>query len=95
MNIYSGIVLADRLDYIRFFSSLANAGGRRECFSLIIADDELYEEDLESFTVLLRLESFVMQSGILIQPNVSEIFIEDDDGEFLKHVVRVLSSVCV
>ena len=45
-----------------------------------ITIDNLYEPT-ESFTLFLELDPFVMQSGILIQPNVTEVFILDGSGK--------------
>ena len=46
---------------------------------MIIRDDEVQEE-MESFTIALELDTFVLQSGIIVEPNVTEIFILDNDG---------------
>jgi hypothetical protein len=52
---------------------------RRECFNVSIIDDNIYEI-LEMFTVILELDSFVMQSGVVVDPNVTTISIEDNDS---------------
>ena len=52
---------------------------RKICFDVIIRDDEVQEE-MESFTIALELDTFVLQSGIIVEPNVTEIFILDNDG---------------
>ena len=47
---------------------------------MTISDDDLLE-DVESFTVSLQLtELLAPQSGVVIQPNVTEIFIQDNEG---------------
>lgn len=52
----------------------------RFCFNVTISDDDLLE-DVESFTVSLQLtELLAPQSGVVIQPNVTEIFIQDNEG---------------
>ena len=53
---------------------------RNICFDVFIIDDLLYE-DVESFNISLELDTFVVQSGIIVQPNVTEIFILDNDGK--------------
>ena len=55
---------------------------RRECFFVSITDDDLYE-NTESFTILLALDSFFLQSGVRVDPPVTEIFIIDNDGKFI------------
>lgn len=53
---------------------------RRNCFNIAITDDTIYEDE-ESFTVVLFFNIlFPTQSGIEIRPNVTEIFINDEDG---------------
>jgi hypothetical protein len=52
---------------------------RQVRFRAIIRDDNIYEE-LEYFTIILKLDTFIMQSGVVIDPNVTTIFIEDNDG---------------
>lgn len=57
-----------------------NSSIRRDCFSVMVTDDDLNEE-VESFSLVLELDDTVMdQSGIMIEPNRTEIFIIDDDG---------------
>ena len=80
---------ADGTDFLEFFEAEgfvgflgtdANVGGRRMCFNTPITIDNLYEPT-ESFTLFLELDPFVMQSRILIQPNVTEVFILDGSGK--------------
>ena len=52
---------------------------RRQCFNVIITDDDI-SEDTESFRVLLELDPFVVQEGIEAKPAVTTIFILDADG---------------
>ena len=54
---------------------------RRACFNVIITDDDFYE-NTESFNVALELDTFVPQSGIRVDPSITEIFIIDNDGKF-------------
>ena len=53
---------------------------RNICFDVFILDDDMYE-DVESFNILLELDTFVAQSRIRVDPSLSEIFILDDDGK--------------
>ena len=62
-----------------------HAALRRSCFNVFITDDSIFE-NIESFSLLLELDSFVEQSGIRVQPNVTEISIE---GEFVGPSVPV------
>jgi len=68
--------------FIRFVPGLPGETSRRECFDVFITNDMLYE-NVESFTLILFLDTFVMQSGVIVQPNVTEIFIIDEDGKCL------------
>jgi hypothetical protein len=52
---------------------------RRQCFNVRLLDDDIYEK-LEIFTVILELDSFVMQSGVVVDPNVTTISIQDNDS---------------
>ena len=55
---------------------------RRHCFNVDITDDGAYEET-ESFTIMLGLDPFEIQAedAISIDPAVTEIFIQDNDGK--------------
>ena len=55
------------------------AGPRRECFDVAITDDDILE-NTESFSLLLQEDKFGQQTGATINPNQTEIFILDDDG---------------
>ena len=46
------------------------------CFNISITLDNL-SEPTEYFTLFLELDPFVVQSGILIQPRVTKVFILD------------------
>ena len=46
---------------------------------MIIRKDGVHE-DVESFTIAVELDTFVLQSRIIVEPNVTEIFILDNDG---------------
>lgn len=62
-----------------FLAAISNGLIRRECFDISITND-LLPEDSESFTVILELDNtFVLQTGITVQPNTTEIFIVDSD----------------
>ena len=50
------------------------------CYDVFILDDLLYE-DVESFNISLELDTFVAQSGIRVDPTLTEIFIFDNDGK--------------
>ena len=58
-----------------------NASARTTCFNVGIIDDSV-TEDVELFSVVLELDTFIPQSGILVQPNVTEISIIDNDGRY-------------
>ena len=55
------------------------AGPRRECFDVTITDDNLPEKT-ESFSLLLQEDTFASQTGAIINPNKTNIFILDNDG---------------
>ena len=55
------------------------AGPRRECFNVAITDDDLLE-NTESFSLLLQEDIFGQQTGATINPNLTEVFILDEDG---------------
>ncbi len=66
--------------FIQFFTDTPRP--RRRCFSVSITDDDLYE-NVESFTLNLMFDPFEeMQSRIVIKPNVTTIYIEDEDGKY-------------
>ena len=83
---YNLLLLAGFVDY---FSTFAIAEFnpdnfvldeiRNICFDVFILDDLLYE-DVESFNISLELDTFVQQSGIIVDPPLTEIFILDNDG---------------
>ena len=53
---------------------------RRQSFFVTINDDELLES-IEDFNLELRFDPFLTQpSGVILSPNVSTVYIEDDDG---------------
>ena len=54
---------------------------RKTCFDVVITDDASCE-NTESFTISLELDTFTQQSGIRVDPSITEIFIVDDDGKF-------------
>jgi hypothetical protein len=51
---------------------------RQDVFRVLVTDDDVREE-LESFTIILELDIFVGQSGVIVDPNVTRIDIIDDD----------------
>ena len=53
---------------------------RNICFEIFIIDDDMCE-GVESFSISLELDTFVTQSGIIVDPSLTEIFILDDDGK--------------
>ena len=57
-----------------------NNANRRQSFPVTINDDELLES-IEDFNLELRFDPFVTQpTGVKLNPNVSTVYIEDDDG---------------
>ena len=66
----------------QFSSTLPEEGViRRDCFNVFITDDIFYEST-ESFTVVLEMDALTEQSGIGVDPPITEIFIIDNDGKF-------------
>ena len=55
---------------------------RRDCFNVSITDDN-FHENTESFDILLELDTFTPQSGVIVDPSITEIFIIDNDGKSL------------
>ena len=51
--------------------------GYKDCFHVFIKDDEEYE-NTESFYVSLKLHTNTIESGVLLYPNLTKIFIVDD-----------------
>ena len=57
-----------------------NEMNRRLSFPVTIMDDELLES-MEDFNLELRFDPVVSQTlGVTLSPNVSTVYIEDDDG---------------
>ena len=55
---------------------------RRLSFPVTINDDNLLES-IEDFNLELRLDPFVTQpSAVILSPNVSTVYITDDDGNY-------------
>ena len=55
------------------------AGPRRECFDVTITNDDTLE-NTESFSLLLQEDVFGPQTGVVINPNRTDIFILDHNG---------------
>ena len=101
-------LLTDELDFrnriipsVSFSDSIANATGmpREICAMVRILDDTFYEEDVEFFGLDLLLDplvpqSEVSQSGVIVNPNVTTIWIEDNDGNKII-ICLSLSQVCL
>ena len=58
-----------------------NESARTTCFNVDIIDDSV-TENVEHFSFVLELDTFMPQPGILVQPNVTEISIIDNDGRY-------------
>ena len=56
-------------------SDIFSADQRRQCVNVFIFGDDIPEET-ESFTLIL----YSRVSSVMIDPNITEIFILDDDG---------------
>ena len=60
-----------------------NNNNRRLSFSVTINDDEILES-IEDFDLELRFDPFVTPpSGVILSPNVSTVYIEDNDGNYI------------
>ena len=56
---------------------------RRRSFPVTINDDELLES-IEQFNLELKFDPFTTQpSLVILEPNVTTIYIKDDDGNFI------------
>ena len=75
-NTFGGIIVFPESD------ADIDAALRRSCFNVFITDDSI-SENVESFSLLLELDTFVEQSGIRVDPNATVISIIDADGVFL------------
>ena len=53
---------------------------RRMSFPVTINDDELLES-IEDFNLELRFD--VQVSGVILNPNVSTVYIKDDEGNYI------------
>ena len=81
-------LLADGSDYldltipaVHISASIATGLPREICAFVRIFDDDIYEEDIEDFDIVLELDLLTMQTGIILRPNISTICIEDNDGK--------------
>jgi hypothetical protein len=74
--------------FIVFPDSISTGAPRRSCFNVRITDDAI-DENMESFTVILELDTFVMQSGIIVSPNITTIVIVDNDGMTVKLIIII------
>ena len=87
-------LLADGSDYldrtipavsISVSTAYATGGLPREtCTFVRIFDDDFYEEDIEDFDILLELDPVIMQSEIILRPNISTVCIMDNDSKHVK-----------
>lgn len=90
MYVHECIYSSDLNDFssaqnITQFSSGPPGSTRRGCFTVNINTDDVMFEELQSFTIDLRLDNETLfQSGIEVQPNVTEIFIVD--GMYIHYV---------
>jgi hypothetical protein len=62
---------------------------RQDVFPVFFYDDDIYEE-LESFTIILELDQFVAQSGVIVDPNVTRIDVIDDDGNYRSSITLLV-----
>ena len=79
------IFISDGLDYfggqnLVFF--LASIGSRRQCISVTVFLDFVYE-NTETFEIDLGLH--VSTSGVILYPDVSQVTILDTDGKSSTH----------
>ena len=67
---------------------------RRQSFLVTINDDNLLES-IENFNLELRFDPFVTQPlGIILSPNVSTVYIKDDDGNYVHILTVTVASWC-
>lgn len=80
VHIHAGFEDFSLLNEIVAFPTTPPRTLRRNCYTITITEDELVET-AESFTVMLSLDNtFGIQSGVLVQPNSTEIVIMDSVG---------------
>ena len=63
---------------MRISASTGTGQARETCTNVTILDDDYYEEDVESLELHLLLEPG--QSRVIVDLNVTTVFIRDDDG---------------
>ena len=80
-------LIADGSDYFDrtipavSISASTATGLPRETHTFVRIFDDDFNEDIEDFDIVLELDPFTMQSGIILRPNISTICIEDNDGK--------------
>ena len=65
-------------------ASMATGTPRETCAFVSIFDDVFYEDE-ESFELDLLLDPSVPQSGVILDPNVTTIFITDNNGKLINN----------
>ena len=63
---------------VSFSLSTGSRNIRRNCFNVFLLDDSVYEST-ESFTLDLVPEANI--TGVVVNPDVTEVFILDNDGK--------------
>ena len=72
---------------ITFTAGLGSDIPRRRCFNVFVLDD-LYEEDVESFTLILDI---VSQERVYINPSAVEFNILDNDGKSIIIIIKTIA----
>ena len=92
-------ILADGSDFllqeipaVSISPSAATEVTRETCTLVRIFDDDFFEEDVESFELDLLLDSSISQSGVILDPNVTTIFIQESGNYF--NLINIMSAIC-
>ena len=87
----SSNLIAGDADYeeINLSSLLFDEMNRWQLFPVTIKDDELLEstEDFDLKLISLRFPFVTQPSGVILSPNVSTVYIKDDDGNNQRSLV--------
>ena len=73
-----GDFLLRTIPAVSISASTATGTTRETCAFVRIFDDVFFEEDVESFELDLLLDPSTFQSGVILEPNVTTIFIQEN-----------------